>query len=104
MPLHPNPAFVEHLQKRAATARVPIGLRDGLVWYCAARRAPGSFLLAVLRNDLKDAVGRADEISSRHFAEILGFLYNYAPGPCWGSPEHVEAWLADPEPVTENYD
>lgn len=101
---HANPAFVEHLMKRAENAGVPLGLREGLVQYCAARRPMGSFLTAVVKNDLKDAVGRADEVSIRHFGEIVGFLYNYAPGPCWGSPAAVEAWLEADEPVAENYD
>ena len=53
----------------------------------------GGFLEAVLSNDLKEAVGRADEDNMRVLPELVGFLYNEAPGTCWGSPERVRAWI-----------
>ena len=54
----------------------------------------GGFLEAVLSNDLKEAVGRADEDNMRVLPEIVGYLYNEAPGLCWGSPKRVKDWLA----------
>jgi hypothetical protein len=53
----------------------------------------GGFLEAVLSNDLKEACGRADENNQRVLPEIVAFLYNEAPGTCWGSPERVKQWL-----------
>lgn len=52
----------------------------------------GGFLRAVLNNDLQESFGRADEESRSVLFDIVTFLYNYAPAPCWGSPEKVEVW------------
>lgn len=54
---------------------------------------PGSFLEAVLRNNLKEAMGRADSRNRRRVFEYVEYLYNYAPATCWGSDEKYEAWL-----------
>ncbi len=87
-----------HLRKRLRERAVPEGLHDGLVEYIVTRRPVGHFLTAVLSNDLREACARADEIVRGQLYTIVFFLYNYAPGPCWGSPTHVELWLADPNP------
>ena len=54
----------------------------------------GGFLLAVLRNDLSDAVGRADDGNIKNLAEIVRYVYNDLPDECWGSRVKVDAWLA----------
>lgn len=61
---------------------------------------PGSFLEAVLRNNLKEAMGRADSRNRRRVFEYVEYLYNYAPAICWGSDEKYEAWL-NPEAKDE---
>lgn len=55
-------------------------------------RLPGEFLQAVLRNDLREAVGRADAGNLIALPAYIGYLYNEAPAACWGSPEKVAAW------------
>lgn len=92
--------YREHLHRRLQESGVPGG--TGLIEYIAARRPTGQFLRAVLSNDLKEAVARADPVSRLRLYELVVFLYNYAPGSCWGSPERVEAWLHptdDPPPM-----
>lgn len=54
---------------------------------------PGSFLTAVLENDLAEAVGRADFQNIEVLPAIVAFVYRNLPSPCWGSKEKVEAWL-----------
>lgn len=54
----------------------------------------GGFLLACLRNDLREAVARADPAVMRCLAVIVAYIYNELPGNCWGSPGAVDAWLA----------
>ena len=100
----PNPAFLAHLLKRADMSAVPQALQSGLAHYCAARRPMGSFLTAVVSNDLYEAIARADQDSRLGLANVVFFLYNYAPGECWGSPEKVAAWLGSQDPVPENFD
>ena len=75
---------------------VPEHLCGGLVGYFVARVRPGNFLQALLRNDLREAVLRADRFSLLALRELVWFLENHAPGGSFGSPEAVEAWLAVP--------
>lgn len=79
---------------------VPEHIRPGIIDYVREHRAQGSFLMALFRNDLSDAVRRADETNWQHLREIVYFVWMYAPAPCWGSPEKVEAWLAAAEKLS----
>jgi hypothetical protein len=99
-----DPKYKDHLTKRLIESDVPHGLHDGLIEYVASRRQMGHFLTAIVSNDLREACGRADIENRRCLYEIVFFLFNYAPGPCWGSPVNVAAWLADPEPVRAGFD
>ena len=102
--LTPNPNFVDHLTTRARENGVPETLIDGLVQYCAGRRPTGDFLRAVLANDLRDALRRADPRNRRGLYEIVVFQDQHATRQCWGSPAIVEAWLGSEDPVPENFD
>lgn len=73
--------------------RVPDHIHEGLIAYIVEGRVPGSFLAAVLSNDLKNAVAFADDENRCALPQIIRWLYNEAPNPCWGSPEKFGAWL-----------
>jgi hypothetical protein len=53
----------------------------------------GSFLTAVISNNLSEAVGRADYENLANLPAYVAYLYNEAPSPCWGSPEKMDEWL-----------
>ena len=53
----------------------------------------GDFLRAVVSNDLKGAVLRADDVNIRNLPAYVYYLYNEAPAICWGSADKVEKWL-----------
>lgn len=53
---------------------------------------PGSFLTAVLCNDLREACGRADDTNRHLLFEYVSWLYNNAPADCWGSEENFNIW------------
>lgn len=55
---------------------------------------PGSFMNAVLENNLMEAFGRADMDNSRNLKNIVGYIYNHIPHNAWGSREKVKAYLA----------
>lgn len=93
-----------HLLRRLDECDVPSNLHDGLVGYFTQRRPVGSFLTAVLSNDLTQAVLRADCDTGRRLRQLVLFLHNHAPSPAFGSPAAVEAWLADPAPVPEIFE
>ena len=56
----------------------------------------GSFLTAVLANDLREAVCRADETNLLSLRAIVLYVYNCLPDRCHGNLENVRAWLARP--------
>ena len=62
--------------------------------YAERRMPPGSFVEAVLCNNLKEALGRADDDNLRDIYEIVKYCYWEIPANCWGSPQKVKAWLA----------
>lgn len=53
----------------------------------------GSFTEAVLCNDLKEAIGRADSTALYNLPHIVAYLYNDCPAICWGSTKKVNDWL-----------
>lgn len=56
----------------------------------------GGFLRAILENDLLAAVTAAANDEARaQLPCVVFFLFNEAPGQCWGSKEKVTAWLAE---------
>jgi hypothetical protein len=85
-----------HLRQKLEEQGVPVHLRNGLVAYVLERREPGRFLRRVLENDLSEAVLRMAPLDSCSLHALVLFLTNHVPAPCWGSPEKVRTWLADP--------
>ena len=72
--------------------QIPEWIRESLTAYVQTGRPTGGFLQACLENDLVGAIGRADENSYRVLGNIVSWIYNRAPGLCWGSREIVEDW------------
>ena len=83
---------------RAPMALLPEGLRGGLVRWIVKGIPTGSFLAAVLRNDLRDACARIDTENRPFLPDVVKWLYNYAPAYTWGSPANVDAWPAIASP------
>lgn len=73
-------------------AKVPEHILPGLVNYAVWGRWTGGFLEAVLSNDLREALGRADVVNRAAMFEITGFLYNDMPAGCSGSPDRYKVW------------
>lgn len=73
--------------------RIPNYMQDGVYLYLLRGIQPGHFLTAVLSNDLREAVARADDINRWKLVEWVQFFFNYAPSASWGSKEKVVAWL-----------
>lgn len=71
---------------------IPERMGPALDAWIASGKLPGEFLQAVLRNDLREAVVRADPENLIALPAYIGYLYNEAPAACSGSPEKVKAW------------
>ena len=76
----------EHLEM------LPPHMHDGVALWITRGIEPGSFLHAVICNNLGDAVARADDINGKCLREWVMFFYNYAPSLCWGSPSLAREW------------
>ena len=77
---------------------IPDHMMSGLRRYIDDHCAVGDFLTAVLENNLREAVHRADDHNLENLPAYVYYLYNEAPSKCWGSPEKVKEWLeAEPE-------
>ena len=65
--------------------------------YIENKLEPGSFLTAIICNDLKgavqSAVQSADEENLKNIPAFVSYFYNEAPSTCWGSIELMENWL-----------
>lgn len=64
--------------------------------YKKSKLSPGSFLTAILENDLIGAVLKADNDSKKIIPEITKYCWDNFPHNIWGSPEAVETHLSDP--------
>jgi hypothetical protein len=68
-------------------------IKDSLRRYVEQGIAPGGFLLAVLSNNLMEAIGRADEYNLQSLRAICGHVYCKLPAGCHGSELKVNEWL-----------
>lgn len=74
-------------------SRLPEHMRDPFRLYIEKGIPGGSFLTAVVSNDLKGAFGRADDINRARMFDTVAFLVNEAPIGSYGSPERVADWI-----------
>ena len=76
---------------------VPEHTHEALMNYFNHCWEPGSFLMAVLQNDLMQASFRADHINRSKIPEIAAWIYHNAPRGSWGSEEVIRGWLGKNE-------
>lgn len=88
-----NQYVSERMEKGAGL--VPYYMMDAVKRYVINRIPPGSFLSAVICNDLREAVGRADDENAANLSNWVRFFYNYTPSGCWGSPDNFQRWLSN---------
>lgn len=82
----------EALTEAACQNHIPTYMQDGLIEYVLTARPTGSFLNAILTNNLREACNRADELNKRLIWNYVNFLWNHAPMMCWGNEETVKKW------------
>lgn len=83
--------------KQAAYDMLPAHCAQSMIDYFEKGWEPGSFLTAVLANDLVGAFAHADSINRPRIGDYINWLYWHPPGrPCgWGSYEAVKNFVAD---------
>lgn len=73
---------------------LPFYMQDGMRGHIEQRRPVGTFLTAVLSNDLYTAVRHADDTNRDLLHVYVNWLYMNAPPGSYGSAEQVQAWRA----------
>ena len=53
----------------------------------------GGFYMAVLENNLREAIFRSDRENTELIPDIIGYLQYNVPSRCWGSKKSVDEWL-----------
>lgn len=71
---------------------IPSRMMSGINMWVTHGIRPGSFLNAVLENNLRSACECADDENIVNLPAYIAYFYNDAPSQCWGSKEKVDAW------------
>ena len=77
---------------------IPFHCRAGLIRYMEDHCPVGSFLAAVLSNDLMDAATRADGENIKAFRDYALWLIRFAPRESYGSRANYKAWIKQEAP------
>ena len=80
-----------HIQFKAPP-EIPPRIKAAIDHYVEGGYTPGGFVMAVLSNDLTQAVLIADNESLSALPAIVRYVYNHIPHDAWGSPEITKAW------------
>lgn len=73
--------------------RIPPSTLHDITNYVEKRYRPGSFLFAVMSNNLEVACMQADDDNAEALRYIVEYVYNWTPDLCHGSQEKVIAWI-----------
>lgn len=76
---------------------LPEHCREGVRNYIERHQPVGHFLQAVIENNFRAAVLRADDTNSERLKDYAIFFYNHAPSQCHGSREAYKQWIKKPE-------
>lgn len=73
---------------------IPDHMHDAVLRYVEDGIEPGGFLEAVLCNDLKGAIMRADPTNKAIISNWVDFVIWELPGSCHGLVEKYQNWIA----------
>jgi len=71
---------------------IPDHIKTAIDAWVFEAQVPGNFTKAVLENDLHKAVMGADPTVLPHLKDIVLYVINEVPAPCWGSKEKMSFW------------
>lgn len=75
------------------SSKIEQRFKESIDRYVSQRIPTGGFLMAVLENNLVEAIGTADTEAMDNIRHIVCYLYNEVPSNCWGNKEKVKNWL-----------
>lgn len=94
--------LLERLNKGFIQCEIPDHCRRGLEMYLSEGILPGSFLTAVLSNDLMEACARADMSNEKRLKNYAMLMYSFMPSGSYGSSVKVMNWIARFHEPTES--
>ena len=71
---------------------IPPNMHGGILRWIEDGTVPGSFLVAVISNDFKDACFKADDYNALILPVYARWFHNNAPAKCWGSLDNFVGW------------
>ena len=84
---------LDYYDESADWSIIPEHMHGAIRRYVMHGVPPGSFLTAVLSNDLKESYARADDDNAASMRGWVRFLYNFCPSHCHGAPDAVASWI-----------
>lgn len=78
---------------RYRNMEIPDHMVEAVLRYRDEGILPEDFLQAVLRNDLKESCGRADDYNFQIIPAYAALCYNELPILCWGDQQRIDAWV-----------
>lgn len=76
------------------TFYIPEHMMESIRRYVDHGIKPGSFLEAVICNNLYKAIAHADSVNIHQLPAYAAYFYNETPFFCWGSRERMVEWMA----------
>lgn len=84
---------IEEIEHKLVMYDLPVCMAEGVYNYLERGIPPGSFLRAVLENDLRGAAGNADANNKNKLYEWAAFCMNELPSLAWGRKLLVKQWI-----------
>lgn len=75
-----------------ADRAIPKRITESIDRYVKTGALPGGFLRAVISNDLKNAIGSADDENKAVLDLIVMYMTWETPSKCWGSIVKMDNW------------
>lgn len=76
---------------------IPERMMPAIRRYIDYGKRPGSFLSAIIQNNLSEAFARADSENVENIGAFVAYFWNECPLGCWGSKGKMEKWMENKE-------
>ena len=87
--------LTEHQKLKMSEYGIPNYMHDAIIGYYENGWQPGGFLTELINNDLKEAIGRADDTNVHCLKAYVMWFYNQAPIGTWGHSTAVSDYLKE---------
>lgn len=88
-----NPIMMFEVEFDGEYAAIPARMQASLRRYVLHGVRPGDFLQAVIANNLRAAVGHADDENLPLLKLYVQWFYNVAPPGCHGTAANMQEWM-----------